>query len=112
MRAWREKKAVEDPDYFKDVKLKSHLSRYGLTIEQFRAMETAQGHVCYICHRPSRPRLFVDHCHETKTVRKLLCRSCNLAVGYVRESPEVARAIVSYLEEQCSPIKLLAELLS
>lgn len=32
-------------------------------------------------------------------MRALLCQRCNLAVGHVRDSPEICRKMAAYLEE-------------
>lgn len=57
---------------------------YGLSEEDFLALEKKQGGVCAICLRPERrkirgrvTRLSVDHCHKTGRVRGLLCSHCN-----------------------------------
>ncbi len=73
--------------------------RYGITIEQYDALLTAQGGVCAICKNPPRGkmlRLSVDHNHTTKKVRGLLCITCNRTIGYL-ENPEWMRSAQSYL---------------
>lgn len=42
--------------------------------------------------------LAVDHDHETGKVRGLLCKSCNLAIGKFKESVEIVRRALAYLE--------------
>ena len=82
------------------------LIRYGLTWTTFRAMLVAQDHKCAICYSAiveevGAPRLqqaCVDHCHATGKVRGLLCMNCNLALGYLKDSPAVTRRAASYLE--------------
>ncbi len=76
-------------------------TRYGLTPEEYGQMRDAQGGACLICQCVSAETLCVDHCHDTGRVRGLLCRRCNLALGYVRESAAVARSLVSYIEGYC-----------
>jgi|SRR5450755_396089 Recombination endonuclease VII len=46
-------------------------------------------------------RLALDHCHNTGRVRGLLCRKCNLALGYLDEDPEKIRLLLKYVEERC-----------
>jgi hypothetical protein len=74
-------------------------SRYGLTAEDYLAMHEEQNGLCAICGQPSSDgtRLAVDHDHETGKVRQLLCRSCNMALGFLRDSPETARRATEYL---------------
>lgn len=82
------------------------LSRYGLTWESFHALLIAQGGACAICGTTIRDEVgvarkeqaCVDHCHSTGTVRGLLCAKCNLALGYLRDSPQIARNAATYLE--------------
>lgn len=45
--------------------------QYGLTGDEFRAM----GDRCAICG--SQVDLVIDHCHDSETVRGLLCNRCN-----------------------------------
>ncbi len=56
----------------------------------YKRMLEGQNGVCKICkkvnnrmnYKTGKPeRLVVDHDHETKKVRGLLCHKCNLAVG-------------------------------
>lgn len=51
---------------------------YGLAPALFDRLWAAQGFRCAICWRPIRIRRpSVDHDHETREVRGLLCRKCN-----------------------------------
>ena len=71
--------------------------RYGIsfTHEQYQAMYKRQGGVCAVCKRPpTTVRLAVDHDHQTKKIRGLLCRGCNRLAVDVRR----IRQILQYLE--------------
>jgi hypothetical protein len=88
-------------------KLKYRLQRrYGLSVQEFERMLAQQNGVCAICREPESKKrngvfaLSVDHCHLTGRVRALLCGRCNSAIGYLRESPLLARAAATYLEQQ------------
>jgi hypothetical protein len=42
--------------------------------------------------------LAIDHCHKTKVVRGLLCNSCNVALGNVKDDVNRLRKLIEYLE--------------
>lgn len=71
---------------------------FGITVEQYDKLLHEQGGVCAICKSKGKRLLGVDHCHGTGKVRGLLCHSCNIALGLLKDSIPSARAAVSYLE--------------
>ena len=76
-------------------------SRYGLTVAEFDAMQTAQGNACAICHISfikALRSIYVDHNHETGKTRALLCRTCNLMLGNAKENIDTLRFAADYLE--------------
>jgi hypothetical protein len=80
---------------------KFYLQSYGLTVEQYDAKLEQQNHSCAICKLPTtqyRRALSVDHNHETKIVRGLLCDSCNLLIGHAKEQVSILKNAISYLE--------------
>jgi len=70
--------------------------RYGITPAQYEALYAAQNGQCAICDEPH-ARLHIDHHHGTGDVRGLLCKKCNLALGLLRDSPEIASRAADYL---------------
>jgi hypothetical protein len=79
---------------------------FGLTLEDYEGMLKSQNGVCYLCKKPESMkrkgktmRLSVDHCHSTGVNRKLLCKSCNSALGYAKDDPLLLRRMADYLEE-------------
>jgi hypothetical protein len=70
---------------------------YGITIEQWDEMVIAQLGCCAICGR--QVDLVVDHCHETKLVRDLLCGTCNSGLGHFKDDPSRLRAAADYIEK-------------
>lgn len=75
---------------------------YGITLEQYERMLTAQDGVCAICHMPETTKfgqhLAVDHDHATGKIRALLCMRCNTTLGVLRDNPELAERLLEYLE--------------
>lgn len=51
---------------------------------------------CAICARED--NLVGDHDHDTGKPRGVLCRPCNLAIGNMRDRPDLLRAAADYLE--------------
>ena len=80
-----------------DFRDRKRAGRYGLSLQDYRAMRERQGNVCGICKTPGKP-LCVDHCHATGKVRGLLCRDCNLGLGNYKDNPVFTRAATAYLE--------------
>lgn len=64
-------------------------------------LEHQMGH-CGICleHQCNLPRrLAVDHDHVTGKARGLLCRECNLSLGFMGDSQELLKVAANYLEQ-------------
>ncbi len=84
---------------FPEKRLAQRLKLYGLSVEEYRSMESRQGGVCAICKLSDpRHRLSVDHDHGTDVVRGLLCSRCNLVLGRCGDSIELFQRTISYLE--------------
>jgi hypothetical protein len=79
----------------------NHIRRtYGITLDQYDALLAEQGGVCAICRGPSTGKNWhIDHDHITGKVRAILCNGCNVALGQMRNSPEILRAAADYLEK-------------
>jgi hypothetical protein len=60
-----------------------------------RLMKDKNGN-CEICG--TEKELFVDHCHNSDKYRGLLCRSCNLMLGYARDNMDTLIAGANYLK--------------
>jgi hypothetical protein len=65
-------------------------------------MRTAQKSKCAIC-RTSKPGgqgdWHVDHNHQTKQVRALLCQNCNIGLGNFKDDPVRLIAAAEYLRK-------------
>ncbi len=78
--------------------------RYDLGIElsDYEKMFKKQRRRCAICGSTNpghiSGHMSVDHDHETKAIRSLLCSGCNLMIGHSKESPTILRLGAEYLE--------------
>ena len=83
---------LANPDKHKNAVL---MRKYGISIEQYRALSTAQDDRCAICSRKA--RLVVDHCHASGEVRGLLCDPCNAGLGLFKDRPDHLAAAIEYI---------------
>lgn len=74
---------------------------YGLSIEAYERMFKEQNGACKICQQQNYDgkRLFVDHDHDTGTVRGLLCHHCNAGMGHFKDDPYLLQVAIKYLTE-------------
>ncbi len=82
--------------------------RHGVTPEWYAETLAAQGGGCAVCGVPecaTGRRFAIDHDHRhcpgpkgcAECVRGLLCRSCNVGIGYLGDAPERLQAAADYL---------------
>lgn len=71
-------------------------NRYGLSKDQYMQLLADQCWSCAICN--STVPLLVDHNHRTGQVRGLLCRTCNSALGMLRDEAVLASKAADYLK--------------
>lgn len=81
---------------------------HGLTLDQYHAMIEVQDFQCAICtevpektYGGSHDGFHIDHHHVTKRVRGLLCDTCNVGIGMLKDSAEVCTKASAYLS--CQP---------
>lgn len=87
----------------KSIKKYELKSKYNLSLDDYETLLKKQNEVCAICKESF--VLHVDHCHETGLVRGLLCRSCNLGLGFFKDKPELFDAAKEYIQcniQSCS----------
>ena len=84
----------------KEIREKNLYKHYGITEEDFHALLVLQEGKCAICRKENyigRGTWNVDHNHENKEVRGLLCTSCNRGLGYLGDNIEILVAAIRYL---------------
>lgn len=96
-RAWQKKNPITNAKNRRNYTLRT---KYGLTPESYKLLLESQNNCCKVCNKELVPGFLthVDHNHLTKKVRGILCNSCNVAIGFLRESPIIAKNIIRYLE--------------
>jgi hypothetical protein len=75
------------------------VKEYGITVTEYNEMLNEQNGLCAICGSDNKGKtLHIDHEHKTRKVRRLLCRDCNLAIGFAREDVGILEKIIGYLK--------------
>ncbi len=79
---------------------KQKCKRRGITVKQYEQMLKEQDGLCAICEKIClvHPNLSIDHCHDTGSVRGLLCMKCNTGLGKFENIKQLKKAI-AYLEK-------------
>ena len=92
--------AKDHPDLIHDMYLKW---TYGAPHGTYARLLAEQQGGCAICGatEPGRKlkRFHLDHCHDTKRIRGLLCGNCNVGIAHLKHSKEVLLAAISYLSK-------------
>lgn len=69
--------------------------QYGLSEEEYKGlMENAS---CAICNKDN--DLVIDHCHVSGSVRGVLCRQCNCALGLFQDNTDIINKAKEYLSK-------------
>jgi len=76
--------------------------KYGITLQQWNEQFARQGNACAICRTtevPNATRDWVtDHNHKTNSIRGILCRKCNMAIGLLKDDFKIIRRAVMYVK--------------
>ena len=90
----------ENADKFRDYSLRK---KYGIGHEEYLELLEKQGGKCKVCGSTETDKnnkhFSVDHCHDTKKVRGLLCNKCNRGIGLLKDNPDLLRTAAKYIEE-------------
>lgn len=79
----------------------AYIARFKNTPD-YAAMKERQAGKCAACGGSQRKGLATDHNHATGQIRELLCDNCNMAIGYLKDDPDRARAIAAYLDRHAA----------
>ena len=84
----------KDQKHYQSVKAK-----YNIDKDQYFNKLKAQQYKCAVCEEKLVERPHVDHCHNTGLVRDLLCRYCNLLLGYAKDNEKTLQNAIKYLQK-------------
>lgn len=99
-------KSEELKETYEKHRLKKDITRckvYGLDVTEYYKMVSLQNNKCYLCDKPGEENpngvLYIDHCHNSLKVRKLLCHNCNTTLGALRDDLNYIQKLVDYIKE-------------
>jgi len=76
----------------------SRKAKFGLNKHQHKALLESQNFQCALCGCLINKSSHIDHNYETGQVRGILCRPCNIAVGYYEKRiAPIAEKFFAYL---------------
>jgi hypothetical protein len=91
-------------------RLEQHLKyKYGVSHAEFMDQWNKQKGTCSICcselpdlmlYEGRKRGYAIDHNHETGKFRGILCLTCNSMLGMAKDSSEILKKAIQYLEEQ------------
>jgi hypothetical protein len=104
----RLKWVANNPEKVKGYQRVTNLKRFGLSIKDYESMFEKQKGLCAICNNPETfvhfktkklAKLAVDHSHVTGKTRKLLCKTCNTALGLFKDDRNILLSAAQYLKD-------------
>lgn len=83
------------PCFNKNTRNAKNLKRYGLSTEEIDKLKVSG---CELCG--TNINLHIDHNHDTGEFRGILCTNCNRGIGHLKDSPDLLRKAIAYLESK------------
>lgn len=73
--------------------------KYAIDDDSYLKLVQAQNGKCAICKKdhPGYSNFAVDHNHDTGQIRGILCKRCNIGLGYFKDDYNLLEAAATYL---------------
>jgi hypothetical protein len=96
---WKDNNGERIYQYNRSAHLKQ---RYGITINEYNDLLVKQNVRCAICDSTNTKdgkakKFYIDHDHKTGKIRGLLCRHCNLLLGFSNDDVNILLKSINYL---------------
>lgn len=83
------------------------LKNFGISLKEYKRLLKNQKSVCAICGKKEInlgfhgkiKNLSVDHDHNSKVIRGLLCDNCNHGIGCFKDNIKIMKKAIKYLEK-------------
>jgi len=84
------------PEWNRDRRL---WAQYRLSSTEYAALVEMQKGLCAICLDPLTDKAHVDHRYRDRKIRGVLCHSCNVGIGHLKESKEIMLRAIEYVQD-------------
>ena len=74
--------------------------KYNTTLKEVKTLLKLQNYKCHICNCCVKKKYDIDHNHTTKKVRGILCHHCNVGLGMFKDTPQLLKSAILYLEQK------------
>jgi len=117
-KTWLDENRKKNPEKYKNYATKYNetnaydkvtkriIRKYGLKLEEYNQFVIDCNNKCNICGlQETRKflgetrRLFLDHDHKSGKIRGLLCFSCNIGLGKLKDNIKILQAAIDYLKQ-------------
>jgi hypothetical protein len=89
---------------------RNKIRSYGVDGKKYVEFILAQKGLCALCGmEPDSTGLHIDHDHETRAFRALLCIHCNRGLGAFRDNAALMRKAAEYVEQYAIRFKSSGE---
>lgn len=98
---WKAHKYINNTEHRQKQLDRRYLNQYNLSIPDVTDMYNSQDGKCSICGKPLLlfKNTVVDHCHKTRVVRGILCKSCNPMLGLCHDNIDILLSAIAYLKK-------------
>lgn len=97
------RKSHSKPSYKHRKRELYYQSTYGISINEYDKTLLNQNDKCVICGYMKilnhRNHLYIDYDHKTNKVRGILCDNCNKGLGHFKDSVDIMKHAIKYLQE-------------
>lgn len=100
-REWRKKNPEKFAAQKKRTRRNKRFAKYSISEWEYEDLLEIQGGLCAICRidlTKADREPHIDHCHDSLKVRGILCGSCNIGLGMFKDSIDVMKKAINYLE--------------
>ena len=82
------------------LKISDTASRFKISFEYAKYLRSkTECEACTLPFKTDRDR-HIDHCHASGVIRGVLCRKCNVALGFIDDNIQKLKNLIKYLQKQ------------